>query len=267
MSTTVETFQLSLEEAEAYEASLVPALFDEWATHLVEAARVTAGQDVLDVACGTGIVARRVADRIEGAGRVVGLDLNEAMLTVARRVRPELEWVQGEAGELPFADTSFDVVLCQSGLMFFPDRAAALREMARVVAPDGTVAVQVWASLAAQPTYGPFVEIAARHAGADAVELLGSYWTLGDLELVGALLAAAGLELVETRTRTGILRFESIERAVRTEVESTPLATRMGDDVYRRIIADSEAELSRFRTAAGVEAPIVGHILVTRKRS
>jgi ubiquinone/menaquinone biosynthesis C-methylase UbiE len=139
-----DTFQqVSLEVAEMYEASFVPTLFADLAPHLVTAAAVAPGDRVLDVACGTGIVARVAADRVGEQSRVVGLDLNEAMLTVARRVRPDLEWHQGDAGALPFPDSAFDVAMCQSGLMFVPDPGAALREMARVVAVGGTVAAQV----------------------------------------------------------------------------------------------------------------------------
>ncbi|HEX2072320.1 MAG TPA: methyltransferase domain-containing protein, partial [Geodermatophilus sp.] len=166
--TTTERFQIPLGAAELYEARFVPAIFAEWAPLLATVAGVRPGQAVLDVACGTGIVARTVADRLGGTGRVVGVDLNEAMLTVARRVRPDLDWRPGDAADLPFPDGSFDAVLCQMALMFFPDRTAALREMARVARPGGTVAVVVPASLDAQPAYRPFVEMAARHAGPEA---------------------------------------------------------------------------------------------------
>ena len=125
----------------------MPAIFAEWAPLLVDTGRVEPGQSVLDVACGTGIVARTAADRLAGTGRVVGLDLNAAMLAVARRVRPDLEWRQGDVAALPFPHGAFDRVLCQMALMFFPDRAAALREMARVAAPGGVVAVCVPAAL------------------------------------------------------------------------------------------------------------------------
>jgi len=118
MSAT-ETFRISIERAEAYEAQFVPALFEEWAGRLVAAAGVSPGHRVLDIACGTGIVARTAAGVVGDGENVVGLDLNEAMLTVARRVRPDLGWRQGDAARLPFPDRSFDVVLCQSGLMFF----------------------------------------------------------------------------------------------------------------------------------------------------
>src|SRR5688500_3599509 len=127
MSTTEpsESFQIPLEAAEAYETAFVPAFFAQWAPILCDAAGVTAGQRILDVACGTGIVARTAADRV-GAANVVGVDLNEAMLTVARRVRPDVDWRQGDATALPLDDGSVDTVLCQMALMFFPDRVEAL---------------------------------------------------------------------------------------------------------------------------------------------
>jgi SAM-dependent methyltransferase len=267
MTGSVETFQVSVGQAEAYEAKFVPALFGEWAPHLVEAAGVAPGQAVLDVACGTGVVAREAADRMGGRGRVVGFDLNEGMLAVARRLRPDIDWQQGDAAELPFPDDSFDVVLCQASLMFFPDRAQALREMARVARAGGTVGVQVWGSLESQPGYGPFVEAAARHVGPEAIDLLGSYWVLGDLELVAALFEATGLEVTATRTRLGTARFGSIDELVKTEVESTPLIERIDDDVYGRILEDSRAALGRFCTDDGkAEIPIEGHVITARKR-
>jgi SAM-dependent methyltransferase len=201
MTSSVETFQLSVEAAEVYESSFVPALFAGWAPHLVEAAGIAPGQAVLDVACGTGIVARTATDRMGGRGRVVGLDINEGMLTVARRLRPDIEWRQGDAADLPFEAGSFDAVLCQSALMFFPDRAGALREMARVATPGGTVAVQVWDRLEAQAGYGAMYEAFAEHLGPDGMELESSYWSLGDLDLMGSLFEAAGLRGGHDRDR------------------------------------------------------------------
>ena len=102
MQAASETFRLSAAAAEMYEAQFVPALFAEWAPRLIDLAGIAPGQAVLDVACGTGILARTVADVQRGQGRVVGVDLNEAMLGVARRVRPEIDWRQGDAARLPF---------------------------------------------------------------------------------------------------------------------------------------------------------------------
>ncbi len=254
-----ETFQISAEQAEMYESRFVPAIFADWAPHLVDAAGVAAGATVLDVACGTGIVARTAAERAT-AGDVVGLDLNEAMLAVARRLRPDIEWRQGDAARLPFPDGSFDVVLCQSATQ-------ALREMARVVTAEGTVAVQVYSKLEAQPGYGPFVEVAARHAGPEAISLLGAYWVHGDLDALAGRFEAAGLRITATRTRLGTVRFGSVDEFVATEVNSTPLRDRISDEVYRRILDDSRVALRQFQTdAGGVEVPIEGHLVTARTR-
>lgn len=266
MSDSVETFQVSTEAAELYEHKFVPALFGEWAAHLVDAAGVAPGQSVLDVACGTGVVARAVADRLAGRGRVAGVDLNEGMLAVARRVRPDVEWHHGDATDLPFPDGSFDAVLCQASLMYFPDRAKALAEMARVAKPAGTVAVQVWGSLESQPGYRPFADVVARHAGPDAVELVGSYFSLGDLDLVRGLLEKAGLRATGTKTRLGTVRFDSLREFVATEIESTPLVERIDGATYERIVADCLRELARFEAPDGrAEVPIEGHLVVARQ--
>jgi ubiquinone/menaquinone biosynthesis C-methylase UbiE len=262
-----ETFQLSVAAAEAYEARFVPALFAEWAPPLVELAGVAPGQAVLDVACGTGIVTRTAADALRGQGRVVGLDLNEAMLAVARRVRPDLDWRQGDAAALPFPDGAFDTVLCQMALMFFPDRARALGEMGRVVAPGGTVAVVVPGQLASQPAWGPFVAMVARHAGPEALSLLSTYWACGDLAQLRALVESAGLDVTATRTRLGTARFDSVDAFVATEVESTPLIDRISQAVYARIREDAREVLRTFTTPAGrVEAPLEGHLVTAQRR-
>ena len=263
--TQTETFQLSLAAAEAYESKFVPARFGEWAPLVIEAAGVTTGQEVLDVASGTGVVARAAGERVGATGRVVAVDINEAMLTVARRLSPDVDWRTADACDLPFPDSSFDAVLCQAALMFFPDRAGALREMSRVVRDTGAVAVQVWASLDSQPAYGPFVEVAARHAGPEAVDLLGSYWTMGDVGHLSELFAVAGMRVTATTRHVGTARFASIDELVKIEVESTPLVDRIGDDTYAAILADARHALAEFETPEGnAEVPIVGHIVTGR---
>jgi ubiquinone/menaquinone biosynthesis C-methylase UbiE len=268
MQTTSETFRLSAAAAELYEAQFVPALFAEWAPRLIDLAGVGPGQAVLDVACGTGIVARTVADRRGGRGRVVGLDLNEAMLAVARRVRPEIEWRQGDAARLPFPDATFDVALCQMAFMFFPDRLQVLREMARVVTAGATVAFAVLSRLSSQPAYAPFVELAARHAGAEATGLLGTYFSSGDLDELQQLLAAAGLHITATRTSMGTVKCPSIDAFVATEVESTPLRERISDEVYARIREEARELLRPFTKPDGAAAiPLEGHVIAARTRA
>lgn len=268
MTSSPETFQISLETAETYESRFVPALLAEWAPHLVAMADVTRGHDVLDVACGTGIVARTAADRVGTGDRVTGVDLNEPMLTVARRVRPDITWRRADAAALPFDDGTFDAVLCQMALMFFPDPVAALREMGRVASPDGTVALVVPSSLSSQPAYGPFVEMAARHAGPDAVSLLSTYWRCGDPDVLVSDVESAGLEVVGLRTRMGTARFDSVEQLVATEIEGSPLIERIDDAVHQRISAGAREVMAPHVSSTGaVAAPLECHLLAAQKRS
>jgi ubiquinone/menaquinone biosynthesis C-methylase UbiE len=262
---TSESFQIPLHAAEFYESAFVPAFFAQWAPILCDAAGVTSGQRVLDVACGTGIVARTAAGLVAPDGTVVGLDINDAMLTVARRVRPDIEFQHGNALALPFADRSFDAVVTQMALMFFPDRQRALREMARVVAVDGTVAVLVPGALDAQPAFSSFVDIAARHAGPEAMSLLGTYFECGNLGELTTLVEQAGLRVLAARTHLGTYRAPSVDAFVTTEVESTPLVERISPEVYGRIRADAHQVLQPFTTPDGhVEAPFESNIVTAR---
>jgi SAM-dependent methyltransferase len=176
-----ETFALSLEQAHTYEDVFVPALFAQWVPTLLRHAGVGQGQHVLDVACGTGVVARAALNSVGASGRVSGIDLNPAMISLARERAPGVDWQVGDAVELPYADQSFDAVLCQSALFFFADPQRACREMARVLRSGGTLALQTYAGLEDQPGYGPFVDTVVRHAGAQARSLLGTYWSQGDV--------------------------------------------------------------------------------------
>ncbi|NIK58207.1 class I SAM-dependent methyltransferase [Kribbella shirazensis] len=257
-----ETFRITREQAELYEERFVPALFRNWVDLVLDGAGVHTGQRLLDVACGTGVVARSAADRVGSTGAVIGLDLNPAMLAVARDVRPELDWRAGDAGEIPFADDDFDVVTCQAGLMFFPDPTAALREMGRVTRPGGVVAVQVFSALSSQPAYGPWIEMVARHAGAVATEMLGTYWVHGDPGALRARCTDAGLRVVAQHDDVRPAYFPSVEAMVLTEVNATPLADRLQPAELRQILTESEHVLGRFRNSDRLEIPIAGYVLV-----
>ena len=261
-----ESFQIPIEAAEFYESAFVPAFFAQWAPILCGTAGIRSGQRVLDVACGTGIVARAAADLVTPDGIVVGVDLNEAMLTVARRVRPDIEFRQGNAGALPFTDETFDAALSQMALMFFPDRPRSLQEMARVVAPGGTVAVLVPAALDAQAAFAPFVDMAARHAGPEAMSLLCTYFSCGNLDKLTGLVESAGLRITTAQSRQGTYRAPSVDAFVTTEVESTPLLERISDEVYGRIRADAHQVLAPFITAEGhVAAPFECNVVAARR--
>jgi ubiquinone/menaquinone biosynthesis C-methylase UbiE len=263
---TSESFQIPLQAAELYEAAFVPAFFAQWAPMLCDAARLGPGQAVLDVACGTGIVARTAAELVAPGGTVVGLDLNEAMLSVARRIQPDAEWRQGDAAALPFDDGAFDAVLCQMALMFFPERAKALAEMRRVVRARGTVALAVPGRLDEQAAFAPFVSMAASHAGPEAESLLSAYFACGDLAELSDLVRSSGMEVTSARVHVGTYRAPSVDAFVTTEVESTPLVERISDDVYQRIRADAREVLAPYITPdRSVEAPFGSNIVVAHR--
>jgi ubiquinone/menaquinone biosynthesis C-methylase UbiE len=261
---TTDTFQITPEQAETYEQRFVPALFAHWVDAVLDAADVRAGQDLLDVACGTGIVARRTADRVGPAGHVTGLDLNPAMLSVASRISPAVTWQQGDVAALPFADGSFDVVTCQAAAMFFPDLVAALREMRRVTRPGGVVAVQVFGKREEQPAYGPWIAMVARHAGDEALRLLGTYWVHGDRELMRERCAAAGLRVTAVHDHERPAYFPSVEAMVLTEVNATPLGDRLTTTQLEEIIAASHAVLEPFHDPDDLQltVPLRGYVLV-----
>jgi ubiquinone/menaquinone biosynthesis C-methylase UbiE len=143
--------QAQITAAKAYEEFFVPALFGEWAPRVAAAARIRTGDHVLDVACGTGVLARQAASQVGPSGFVAGGDAGPCMLKVAKTVAPLIEWREAQAEALPYPDQRFDAVVSQFGLMFFSDRRRALTEMQRGLKRGGRLAVAVWASLDRSP--------------------------------------------------------------------------------------------------------------------
>ena len=261
-----ETFQLTPEQARAYEELFVPALFAQWAPMMVDLANLREGQRVLDVACGTGVAARAAADGVGSTGAVVGLDLNPAMLDVASRVRPEIEWRQGDAAELPFSGKSFDAVLCQSALFFFPDLNRALAEMVRVLRPGGVVVIQTYAELADQVAYREFDAIVRRTAPDASLDLLDTYWSMGNLPELTSALQRSGLRVVETRTTQGTVGYGTVENLVQIEIKGTPLAERLSQAQIEEILAGSAAHLREYiNPQRGLEMPITAHLIAARR--
>jgi SAM-dependent methyltransferase len=197
----------SLEAAETYERVLVPALFNRWVQPVLEAGEVGEGDRVLDVACGTGVVARQAVNVVGNSGHVVGVDIDEAMLDVAKRSEPQAEWKTGDATDLPFDDESFDVVVCQAGLMFFSDQEKAVGEMRRVLRADGRAVVHVWALCEAQETFARLLE---HHAGERAANNYRTPWNLNDPTRLLPLIRAGGFTFPEISTQQGEAVYPSV---------------------------------------------------------
>jgi SAM-dependent methyltransferase len=240
--------QVNRSSAEVYEEFFVPALFRGWVERVADAASVGPGDRVLDVACGTGVLARHAAERTGPEGAVVGLDVNEGMLAVAGRVAPSLEWRTGRAEALPFEDDSFDVVVSQFALMFFEEPEAALREMVRVLRPGGRLAIAVWGSLDDTPGYRSMVALLRREFGDDSADALTAPYSLGDVGRLRDLLGRAGLRRAEITTLRGEAHFASLSDWVFTDIHGWTLAGMLDDEQYRRLLEVATAELAPFVT-------------------
>lgn len=257
----------SLTVAEAYDRYIMTAFGNAWAQDLVDVAAPKAGDRVLDAACGTGAVARCAAPRVGATGQVIGLDRNAAMLTRAR-AKPQgegspIQWREGDATSLPFADASFDLVCCQQGLQFFPDRAAALGEMHRVLAPSGRLALSVWRRLEHQPFYTALTEALERYVSAQAAESLRAAFTLGDAHELHALIAGAGFRDVHVRIHSKLTRYPSVEEYVLGYLSGTPMAQAVArlDDVARSgMLKDISTSLESYVDDDGLAAPWEAHV-------
>lgn len=265
-------WEIDKRSAEAYERFLVPALFSQATDRLIEGVGLRPGERVLDVGCGTGIVARRAATRVGISGRLVGLDASAGMLAAAQAVsagsQPEVTWLQGEAATLPFDDGAFNVVFCQQALQFFPDAGAALKEMHRVLAPQGRLALSVWRSFAHNPTYPIAAEVLQRHVGDEAATLMRLPFASWDREQLRALVQCAGFAKVYVTIGITSVRFPSVQEMLRRQAASSPLDGPLGaltDDAREALHRDLDEALQAYVDDGGVAFPMEAHVVFARR--
>lgn len=237
------------------ERERVPELFDPWAADLIEALGIRAGERVLDVACGTGVVARRAAGRVAPGGTVVGIDRSESLLEVARAADPSVRWQRGGASELPFDVALFDVVTCQQGLQVFPDRERALLEMRRVLVPGGRVGVSVWGPIGRNAAFAALAESLERRAGVRVAAAVQWLFSLSEPEELRALLAVAGFGRIRVRSARKATRFPSVAEFLRRYVPGAPVGsatTQLSGDDWQKVVADLESDLAPWVDADGL---------------
>ena len=238
-------WQLEGSVAELYQRYLVPAITTKWADDLIDRAKRRAGEAVLDVACGTGVVARLAAQRV-AQGQVTGLDLNTGMLAVARGMPnegPPISWIEGSALDLPFPSDSFDVVLCQLGLQFFPDQGRALREMRRVLRNPGRAAMSVYSPIERTPGAYAFVLALDQVLGPDSSRIKrGEHSFAGPVQLK-TLLKDSGFSTVDVQTVEQTIVFPSVLDYVRFQLLATPMAVLLKErtEAERQAIISSVA--------------------------
>ncbi len=241
-----EKGQVATSAAEIYEEFFVPALFSPWPSHVLNAADVESGDSVLDVGCGTGILARSALRVVGPSGSVVGVDVNEGMLQVARSKSTDVEWRQGQAESLPFAQNMFDRVVSQFGLMFFQDRIKAVSEMIRVMKRGGKACVAVWASLSATPGYAAVADMLRDVFDAETARSIEAPYCLGDVDELETLFEKSGASNISVNTVSGKARFASIDAWLYTDIKGWTLAEVIDDDGYARLRHSAPEYLGKF---------------------
>jgi SAM-dependent methyltransferase len=237
-----ERGQVSASAAEVYDAFFVPALFEQWADLVLDVADVRPGHRVLDVGCGTGVLARGAHARVGAHGHVEGLDPNDGMLTAARRAQPDIDWQPGLAEQLPYPDHSFDRTVSQFALMFFTDPKAALTEMSRVTRPDGRVVFAVWDRLDNNRGYARLAALIEELFGSDAAYAIRAPYQMGDPVSL-ADLATGALSSPTVTQHPGVARFESMEAWLHTEIRGWTLADTIDDDGFATLLDAAHEQL------------------------
>ncbi len=259
--------------AEVYQSYFVSAMFAPWARVLLDIANPQSGEHVLDVACGTGVVTRMVAPVVGASGRVVGLDYNAAMLAVARSLPSvkgaSIDWREESALAMTLPDATFDLVVCQQGLQFFPDKVAGAREMKRVIKPGGRAVVACWQSLDHNPAFKALIQAEAHHLN-EPIGPLSVPFSLGDADVLRVLFADAGFDNIEVATHAMITRFPQPDRFVQLSIQSgaavIPALGKM-DAAARTQLAESISrelrdELSQYIDGDYIASPLTASIVV-----
>lgn len=271
------TDENNLSPAEAFDRFFGPAVLSPGAQLLLDLAKPKPGEHVLDHACGTGTAARLAASFVGENGKVIGLDVNPGMLAVARsRPAPSnapIEWREGDANALDFPDESFDLILCQQGLQYFPDRAAAVREMRRVLKKGGRLALNLWQALESHEVYAALSEAQAGHLGVPLSHVTAP-WSFPDAKELKNSLIEAGFKDIEIVPKTFDAHFPSTERFVYLTLfassafldefdwENAALRSALIADVSRAI----EPVIQKFRDGDGLTFPVSWNYCIAYKQ-
>lgn len=255
--------------AEIYEAVFVPAMIAEWVPRVITLTNPRSGEHVLDAACGTGVLTKAAAKSVGRNGRVVGLDLSPGMLAVARASAHNLsnaaliEWREGDVNAIPFETDTFDIVFCTFSLMFFPDRVAVLKEMQRVLKPDGRLALSVWGSISKCPGQMAMKISWEKHLGEDIGARISRQHALGNPATVRALIQDAGFGDISVQTAMGVVRLLSPGHLARCYGAMAGISA--DEQTRTRVVDEVETALQSYiRGAKGLEYPVEAILALAR---
>jgi ubiquinone/menaquinone biosynthesis C-methylase UbiE len=270
MATNDGGFQLRGSGPEAYERYMVPIHCMTLAEDLVDRMRLRPREQVLDVACGTGVVSRYAAQRVGTLGGVTGVELNPAMIEVARHAAAffdQIEFLEGSALELPVPDAHFDVVVCQQAIMFFPDREQAVREMYRALKPGGRVGLNVFRTPEFVPSFAYLIEALEKHAGPAAAEFMRAPFVMESVGEMRSLFEQAGFMDIEVVIRVGTLRYPSVEHLVRYETLNISEPEIHTPQVQEALTREMESLAEANTDDQGVVFPVQQFVVVATRQA
>lgn len=251
-----------------YEELFVRSLFATWTKHLIIAGQVKDSDHVLDVACGTGILARDVLPVVGQFGRVLGVDPAVGMIETARKLVPQISWFLGKAEKLEWNNESFDCVLSQFGMMFFEDKELAATEMYRVLKPGGRLALSVWSGIEENPAYSEIISILQNRVGAEAADPVAKPFSLSNYQQVVDWLSVAGFEVIKTEIKVETACFPSTGHIIEAEIFGwlPHYGIELPEGQLVDIIKESTIALSKYETSTGkAKFPTTGVIISARK--
>jgi len=257
-----------IDAGRGYESLFVPALFESWTKHLVDGVGIRAGSHVLDVACGTGVLARAALARAGANGLVVGADPAPGMLAAAKEMESGIEWVLCSAEALDVGDETFDCVVSQFGMMFFQDRQKSADEMFRAMKPGGSLAIAVWRSVEHNPAYADIISVLEKQVGTAAADALRLPYSLGDAGKVTAVLEGSGFTNIAIEAKTEFARFPSSRQMVEAELRGwLPLfEIFLSEDEIDKVLIESDKTLDKYAGPSGEAVfPTSAHVFTARK--
>lgn len=249
MSTPHFAPEITDEMVRTHEQILVPAIYAQWASRVAEIAEIELGHEVLDVACGTGTLARAAQLETGLKGKVVGLDLSEMMLAAARQHSQAIEWTLGDAASMPFEDGRFDRVMCQFSLMFISNRVATIKEMRRVCKPDGLVILAIWGPLQYTSAYDELINLVGETCGDNIAKKLALPWDLGKPGIMDSLLISSGVNEYECHERVGVARYTSVKAFLESHLRLTGEFDGLDQQAFERILELANMRLHSHLTA------------------
>lgn len=268
----ISGWQLCKGGPEAFEKYVVPAFGDVWAQDIVKRAALRKGDRILDVGCGTGIVARYAYKSLGDSVHITGVDVNDIALDKAREISAlnaaPIEWKQADVTALPFSNAKFDVLLCQQGLQYFPDRSRALKEINRVLVNEGRIVFSVWRPIEFSPFYFTLHKVLEEYINREAASILASAYTLSDPIQVKTLLEGANFKNIKIRIVIKQMPYSPLEEFLFGSLSASPFAydILMLDGIVREEMFQAiRKSISNYIDDDGLAAPMECYVVSATK--